>query len=96
MPTVNEINPSIDQTVRIFDQFYNYSANVREATQPFILARGLAGVADAAPVEDQRVVRFEQALRRPEVREHGLHLVGLFVAGQAEATRHAPRLRTAT
>ena len=28
MPTVNEVNPSIDQTVRIFDQFYNYSANV--------------------------------------------------------------------
>jgi hypothetical protein len=28
VPTVNEVNPSIDQTVRIFDQFYNYSANV--------------------------------------------------------------------
>lgn len=28
MPTVNEINPKIDQTVRIFDQFYAYEANV--------------------------------------------------------------------
>jgi hypothetical protein len=28
MSTVNEINPKIDQTVRIYDQFYNYSANV--------------------------------------------------------------------
>lgn len=28
MTTLNEINPRIDQTVKIFDQFYNYSANV--------------------------------------------------------------------
>ena len=28
MPTINETNTRIDQTVRIFDQFYNYSANV--------------------------------------------------------------------
>lgn len=28
MSTLNEVNPRIDQTVRIFDQFYNYSANV--------------------------------------------------------------------
>ena len=28
MPTLNEANPKIDQTVRIFDQFYNYSANI--------------------------------------------------------------------
>ncbi len=28
MSTVNQINPSIDRTVRIFDEFYNYSANV--------------------------------------------------------------------
>lgn len=28
MPTVNEINNRIDQTVLIFDNFYDYSANV--------------------------------------------------------------------
>jgi S-adenosylmethionine hydrolase len=28
MSTVNATNYSIDQTVRIFDQFYNYAANV--------------------------------------------------------------------
>lgn len=28
MSTINEANLAIDQTVRIFDQFYNYSANV--------------------------------------------------------------------
>ncbi len=28
MSTINAANPRIDQTVRIFDQFYNYSANV--------------------------------------------------------------------
>ena len=28
MSTINEVNPKIDQTVQIFDQFYNYSANV--------------------------------------------------------------------
>lgn len=28
MPTVNEFNPKIDQTVQIFDNFYDYSENV--------------------------------------------------------------------
>ena len=28
MTTVNAINYSIDRTVRIFDQFYNYAANI--------------------------------------------------------------------
>ena len=28
MTTVNAINYSIDQTVRIFDQFYNYDTNI--------------------------------------------------------------------
>lgn len=26
--TINEINPQVDQTVRIFDQFYKYDVNV--------------------------------------------------------------------
>lgn len=28
MSTINEVNPKIDQTVYVFDRFYNYSANV--------------------------------------------------------------------
>ena len=28
MSSVNDINTRIDQTVRIFDSFYNYSANI--------------------------------------------------------------------
>ena len=28
MPSINYTNPSIDQTVRIFDSFYRYEANV--------------------------------------------------------------------
>jgi hypothetical protein len=28
MSTINEINTKIDQTVRIFDQFYNYAENI--------------------------------------------------------------------
>jgi hypothetical protein len=28
MPTINYTNPNIDQTVRVFDSFYRYEANV--------------------------------------------------------------------
>ena len=28
MSTINEINPKVDPTVRVFDTFYDYSANV--------------------------------------------------------------------
>jgi aconitase B len=28
MSTINAINPKLDQTVRIFDQFYNYASDV--------------------------------------------------------------------
>ena len=28
MPTINAINPEVDKTVRIFDNFYNYAAPV--------------------------------------------------------------------
>lgn len=35
--SVNEINTNIDQTVRIFDQFYNYSANVPAAEYDIVL-----------------------------------------------------------
>lgn len=28
MPSVNQINPNVDLTVRVFDEFYNFSVNV--------------------------------------------------------------------
>ena len=38
MSTVNAINPRIDQTVRVFDQFYNYSANVPAQEYDIVLS----------------------------------------------------------
>jgi len=38
MSTVNETNPRIDQTVRVFDQFYNYSANVPAQEYDIVLS----------------------------------------------------------
>ena len=38
MSTINEINPQIDQTVQIFDQFYNYSANVPAMEYDIVLS----------------------------------------------------------
>jgi hypothetical protein len=38
MSTINEVNPKIDQTVRIFDQFYNYSANVPAMEYDIVLS----------------------------------------------------------
>ena len=37
MSTINETNFNIDQTVRIFDQFYDYSANVPAAEYDIVL-----------------------------------------------------------
>lgn len=38
MSTVNAINPKLDQTVRIFDQFYNYDENVSAAEYDIVLS----------------------------------------------------------
>ena len=38
MSTINEVNPKIDQTVQIFDQFYNYSANVPSMEYDIVLS----------------------------------------------------------
>jgi hypothetical protein len=38
MSTLNEVNPRIDQTVQIFDQFYNYSANVPAMEYDIVLS----------------------------------------------------------
>jgi hypothetical protein len=38
MSTLNEVNPQIDQTVQIFDQFYNYSANVPAMEYDIVLS----------------------------------------------------------
>jgi hypothetical protein len=38
MSTINEVNPKIDQTVQIFDQFYEYSANVPAMEYDIVLS----------------------------------------------------------
>ena len=38
MSTVNETNPRIDQTVRVFDRFYDYSANVPAQEYDIVLS----------------------------------------------------------
>jgi hypothetical protein len=38
MSTVNEVNPRIDQTVRVFDRFYDYSANVPAQEYDIVLS----------------------------------------------------------
>lgn len=38
MGTVNASNPHIDQTVKIYDQFYNYSENVPAAEYDIVLS----------------------------------------------------------
>lgn len=38
MSTVNAINPNVDQTVRIFDQFYSYDENVPAAEYDIVLS----------------------------------------------------------
>ena len=38
MSTLNEFNPKIDQTVQIFDQFYDYSANVPAMEYDIVLS----------------------------------------------------------
>lgn len=38
MSTINAINSKIDQTVRIFDQFYNYAENVPASEYDIVLS----------------------------------------------------------
>lgn len=38
MSTVNEVNPRIDQTVQIFDRFYDYTANVPAQEYDIVLS----------------------------------------------------------
>jgi aconitase B len=38
MGTINAINPKIDQTVRIFDQFYNYAEDVSASEYDIVLS----------------------------------------------------------
>ena len=50
MSTVNAINPKLDQTVRIFDQFYNYDENVPAAEYDAVYSffRSIYGTSEAA------------------------------------------------
>lgn len=38
MSTINQINPKIDQTVEIYDNFYNYSANIPAMEYDIVLS----------------------------------------------------------
>jgi hypothetical protein len=38
MSTINEVNPKIDQTVQVFDRFYDYSANVPAMDYDIVLS----------------------------------------------------------
>ena len=38
MSTINEVNPQIDQTVQIFDRFYDYSANIPAMEYDIVLS----------------------------------------------------------
>jgi hypothetical protein len=38
MSTLNETNPRIDQTVQIFDRFYDYSANIPSAEYDIVMS----------------------------------------------------------
>lgn len=38
MSTINAVNPSIDQTVQVFDRFYDYSANVPAMEYDIVLS----------------------------------------------------------
>lgn len=38
MSTINAINPKVDQTVRIYDQFYNYDENVPSTEYDIVLS----------------------------------------------------------
>lgn len=50
MGSVNIANPRVDQTVRIFDNFYNYEANVpaQEYDAVYSYLRSVFGTAEAA------------------------------------------------
>lgn len=50
MGTVNYVNPNTDQTVRVFDNFYRYSANVPQLEYDAVYSYLLSvfGTADAA------------------------------------------------
>jgi hypothetical protein len=48
--SINSYNPNIDQTVQIFDQFYNYAANVSSVEYDAVYSyfRSVFGTAEAA------------------------------------------------
>lgn len=50
MGTVNYVNPKTDQTVRVFDSFYQYSANVPQLEYDAVYSylRSVFGTAEAA------------------------------------------------
>ena len=82
MPTLNEINPRIDQTVRIFDQFYNYSANV-----PVLEYEAVLSYFEKVFVSQEAAENFTSSLFRvaEETNQSALTLLQTFQQGGQSA-----------
>lgn len=67
MGSVNAYNPKVDQTVQIFDRFYNYSANVAaiEYDAVYSYFRSVFGTADAAGNFTVSLFRIAQTTNVP-------------------------------
>jgi hypothetical protein len=67
MGSVNNYNPQIDQTVQIFDQFYEYSVSVptQEYDAVYSYLRSQFGTADAAANFAVTVFRISEESRIP-------------------------------
>ena len=61
MSTINETNLNIDQTVRVFDQFYNYSANVPAAEYDIVLSYFKTVMATSIAAENFTTALFRVA-----------------------------------
>ena len=66
MSTVNAINTNIDQTVRIFDQFYNYDENVSAADYDIVLSYFKSVFNTAQQAENFTVAIFRVAQESQE------------------------------
>jgi hypothetical protein len=61
MPTINAINDKIDQTVRIYDEFYNYSEDVPAAEYDIVNSYFKSVFATAEQAENFTVAIFRVA-----------------------------------
>lgn len=57
--TVNQTNVNLDQTVRIFDQFYRYEANIPAAEYDVVLSYFLANMPNRSVAQNFTVSLFQ-------------------------------------